>query len=284
VKLKSRAKRIGQNLTGYWFYRRRHLPRGTDLVWDIQRHWGRNRIRNALDIGANVGQFSGPFHEAFPTAVIHCFEPVAATFARLSRRFQGASQVHCHNLGLGSREGEAGIFVNPDDTESSLVAHYGAYREETVKLSTVDAFCQRQGLDQIDFVKIDTEGFEIEVLNGATRMLAEHKISLLLVETELIPSKKVFIPLLELNGLLAHFDYELFGIYHQQQHWDGKKSLYFVNALFAAPELVGHGAGSSSRATDRWVWDHRTTGPPTGLLERNNDHKTTRPRTTHSDL
>jgi FkbM family methyltransferase len=236
--LRSRLKQIGQSLTGYWVYRRSYLPRGTDLVWDIQRHWGPNCIRNVLDIGANVGQFSAPFHEAFPTAVIHCFEPVAPTFARLSGRFRDARQVHCYNLGLGSQEGEARIFVNPDDTESSLVTYYGAYREETVKLSTVDAFCQRQGLDQVDFVKIDTEGFELEVLKGAKGMLAGHKISLLLMETELIPSKKVFIPLLELHGLLGPFGYELFGIYHQQQHWDGKKSLYFVNALFVSKELV----------------------------------------------
>jgi hypothetical protein len=119
-----------------------------------------------------------------------------------------------------------------------MVADYGAWREEKVKLSTVDAFCQGQSLEQVDFVKTDTEGFEIEVLNGATRMLAGHKISLLLVETELIPSRRIFIPLSELHGLLAPLGYELFGIYHQQQHWDGKKSLYFVNALFASKELV----------------------------------------------
>jgi FkbM family methyltransferase len=238
MKLRSRLKQIGQNLTGYWVYRRFHLPRGTDLVWDIQRHWGRDGIRNVLDIGANVGQFSGPFHEAFPTAVFHCFEPVAATFARLSRRFQYTSKVHCHNLGLGSREDEARIFVNPDDTESSLVTHYGAYREETVKLSTVDAFCQHQGLDRVDFVKIDTEGFELEVLKGATSMLADRRIHLLLVETELIPSKRNFVPLLELHGLVAPFGYELCGIYNQQHQWDGRRSLYFVNALFASKELV----------------------------------------------
>lgn len=238
MKLRSRLKQIGQNLTGYWFYKRRHLPRGTDLVWDIHRHWERTRIHTVLDIGANAGQFSGPFHKAFPTAVIHCFEPVAATFARLSRRFEDDGQVHCHNLGLGSREGEADIFVNPDDTESSLVTHYGAYREETVKLSTVDAFCQRQGLEQVDLVKIDTEGFELEVLKGATSMLADHRIHLLQVETELIPSKRVFILLQDLHGFLAPFAYELFGIYHQHQHWDGTKSLHFVNALFASKELL----------------------------------------------
>ena len=238
AKSRRQFKRMCQSLTGYWFYKRRHLPRGTDLEWDIQCHWGRTLIRNVLDVGANVGQFSGPFREAFPTGVIHCFEPVAATFARLSRRFESDGQVHCHNLGLGSREGEARIFVNPDDTESSLTTRYGAYREEKVKLSTVDEFCQRQGLKQVDFVKIDTEGFELEVLKGATRMLAGHKISLLLVETELTPSKRIFIPLLELHSLLAPFGYELFGIYNQHHQWDGRKSLYFVNALFASKELV----------------------------------------------
>ncbi len=238
VNFKRRLKRIGQNLTGYWLYKRAHLPRGTDLAWDVHRHWGQDQVRSVLDIGANAGQFSVPFHESFPNATIHCFEPVSTTFASLRETFQNVPGVHCHNLALGGREGEARIFVNPDDTESSMVAGYGAYREEMVKMTTVDRFCQSQVIDRVDFMKTDTEGFEIEVLKGAASMLADHRIHLLLIETELIPSKTRFIPLSELDGFLGAFGYELFAIYHQHHHWDGRESLSFVNVLFAAPELV----------------------------------------------
>jgi FkbM family methyltransferase len=244
VTIKTRLKRAGERLTGYWFHKLAHLPRGTDLAWDIQRNWGQDSIRLVLDIGANAGQFSGPFRERHPGAALHCFEPVAETFFRLRDRFKGYSAVQCHNLALGNSEGEARIFVNPDDTESSLLAGYGDYREETVKMTTVDKFCQSHHIDRVDFMKVDTEGFEIEVLMGAATMLLSQKIRLVFVETELLPSDGHFIPLMELSGFLRPFGYELCGIYHQHRHWDGRKSLSFVNALFAAKSMVESSAGT----------------------------------------
>ena len=231
-------KQIAQNLTGYWLYKRSHLPRGTDLACDIQREWGRDQLRTVLDVGANAGQFSGPFHDRFPNATIHCFEPVSTTFARLEAAFKGVPRFLCHNLAMGSREGGARIFVNPDDTESSMVAGYGAYHEETVKMTTVDRFCHSHAIERVDFMKTDTEGFELEVLKGASALLADHRIRLLLVETELLPSRRRFVPLAELHGFLDPLGYEVFAIYNQHHHWDGRKSLSFVNALFAARELV----------------------------------------------
>ena len=51
-------------------------------------------------------------------------------------------------------------------------------QKQEVQIRTIDAFALEHKIDAIDFLKIDTEGYELNVLNGAERMLREKKIKL----------------------------------------------------------------------------------------------------------
>jgi len=135
-----------------------------------------------FDVGANIGDWTAMALEINPRLQIHCFEPSAATFQRLQTR-GGAI---CNNFGLSSAIGEMQLWVFADGIGiNSLYKRQGLEdgwglkeqeRKETVRLDTLDAYCQRAGVQVIDLMKVDVEGHELEVFKGAAGMLSQGRI------------------------------------------------------------------------------------------------------------
>jgi FkbM family methyltransferase len=140
------------------------------------------------DVGANVGGYTDLLL-ASGAGSIFAFEPVPPTFARLAERTANLREVTTLNVALGERSGAVDIHVSTDESASTLasrdssMAHEGtedviAYK---VPMMTLDAICFERELS-FDFVKIDVEGFELEVLRGATRTLRERPPAALQLE------------------------------------------------------------------------------------------------------
>jgi len=138
-----------------------------------------------FDVGANIGDWTKLALSINPTLQIHCFEPSAVTFQRLqSCHFEGA--VTLNNVGLSSIAGKQRLWVYFDGSgENSLYKRRGLEegwglmeqeQSEEVMLDTIDEYCKRRGVQVIDFIKIDVEGHELEVLKGAVIMLELGKI------------------------------------------------------------------------------------------------------------
>ena len=92
--------------------------------------------------------------------------------------------------------------------------------------------CQAESINYIDILKIDTEGFDIEVLKGASTMLKANQISFIQVEAGMNPHNKLHIPLQQFVDYLTPYGYVLFGIYEQHLEWTGEKRLSFSNPVF----------------------------------------------------
>lgn len=144
--------------------------------------------RVVFDVGANHGDWTDCALRINPGAEYHCFEPVAATFESLSKRHYPAN-VKLHPLALGAADEERTIYADDSsDAVNSLYQRTGigsAHHHRpagTVRITTLDAFCSREGIDRVDFVKIDVEGHEVSVLEGAQRMLAAGRIRLIQFE------------------------------------------------------------------------------------------------------
>jgi FkbM family methyltransferase len=138
--------------------------------------------RIVFDVGANRGEWSAQAHRLNPQARIYAFEPAAATFRELAARFDPRS-VSALPVALGSTTGTTTFYVDPRSSgtnslygERSWSESPGSTQPETIRIATVDDFCAKAGIDRIDFLKIDVEGAEIEVLRGAAGMLAAGKI------------------------------------------------------------------------------------------------------------
>ncbi len=136
-----------------------------------------------FDVGANTGAWTSAALSAFPKAQIHAFEPSKSHQMLYLKLHASNDAVILNNFALAATSGTATLYKDADVTGlASLTArdlsHIGIVMDlaESVELDTLDAYAARVGITQIDFVKIDVEGHELDVLRGATRMLAEKRI------------------------------------------------------------------------------------------------------------
>jgi len=138
-----------------------------------------------LDVGANVGQFASEIRAFGFTGRIVSFEPLTAAHGRLREAAAGDSgwQVHSR-CAIGDRDGEIAINVSANSVSSSLLpmtrAHVGAagasayVGRETVPLFRLDGVAGPYLKSAAHpFLKIDTQGFEWQVLDGAAQSLPQ---------------------------------------------------------------------------------------------------------------
>ncbi len=143
-------------------------------------------IRTVFDVGANVGDYTEEVLKINPSVRIFCFEPVGQTFKLLSKRFDSSINISVFNMGLSDRKSEAEIYDKSDvgTTHASLYSDVIAIKssrvfKEKIKLSTLDAFVEEVGCEDIDLLKIDTEGNEYNVILGAQNALENNKIKVI---------------------------------------------------------------------------------------------------------
>lgn len=136
-----------------------------------------------LDVGANSGQYATLARAVFPDARIYSFEPNPAAFAKL---VETARQLRIQPiaLGCGSAPGTRLMFDRAADAGTPFATLVPGVIEQRVatparfdvELTTIDIFCQEQGLAEVHLLKIDVEGFEQNVLEGAAAMLAKRAV------------------------------------------------------------------------------------------------------------
>jgi FkbM family methyltransferase len=140
-------------------------------------------VRTILDVGANIGQFASRMRRVFPSAEIHCFEPVPAALDKLNAwaRSQG-SRVHVHPCALGASPGDVEMHQHTLHTASSsmlpttaecvsLYPYTAEQRVIQVRQSTLDAEMAACRLAPLTLLKLDVQGYEAEVLRGADATL-----------------------------------------------------------------------------------------------------------------
>jgi len=233
---RSFVKTLVDRTTGYWIYKTRHLPIGTDLRLDVTKRLRCGKIRTLFDVGANFGQSYKTFRQYFPDARIYCFEPVTETFSILQRTVVSDSAARAEQLAFGATPGTQNIrlFRNAPGWNSlreDLMSHEQGAREEVVRVDTIDNYCLRNGILNIDLLKIDTEGFEIPVIQGAHEMLTKGRVSLILAEVGFDSRNRRNSPFSELVEQLLSVDYRFFGVYDVTH--DHAFRVAFGNALFA---------------------------------------------------
>ncbi|WP_207540444.1 FkbM family methyltransferase [Sabulicella rubraurantiaca] len=143
----------------------------------------------ALDVGANTGAYAIALRRLAPQARILAFEPHPATRATLEDRLAGAG-VEIHAAALGDTVGEASLFdfASADgSTQASLsrdsVALYESeVVEHPVVATTLDHFLDAQGIGDVAFLKVDTEGHDLHVLRGARESIARRRFRVIQFE------------------------------------------------------------------------------------------------------
>jgi FkbM family methyltransferase len=242
MSLKNKVKKLLEQLTGIHIYRA--LPHGIDFVQDISSSLPMYRADIVFDVGANVGQSSNIYLARFPSSHIYCFEPVGDTFCQLQCNLKGNARVDCYNLALGSSKCKGKMVLQGDSDMFFLLGHSkeslnNNVTTEIVNLITLDEFCHTNKIDQINYLKIDTEGWDLEVLKGSVNMLTEQRIDLVEVEAGMNPRNNRHVPIGALKEFLESYSYFLFGIYEQVSEWPAREPLLRrTNLLFISQSMI----------------------------------------------
>lgn len=129
------------------------------------------KINTAFDVGANVGDYSKDIIKFNPNCKVHSFEPDPRAFKELNK----IDGVIANNFALGEAEQDRQININKKSTHNSFYSLEENENKQLVQIKTLDSYVSVNKINSIDFLKIDTEGYEYNVLLGSKNTL-ESKI------------------------------------------------------------------------------------------------------------
>jgi FkbM family methyltransferase len=240
---------------GFEIHRRR--PYGTDAHRDITNILGEQQAAVIFDVGANVGQTALAFSREFPAATIHSFEPSPEAFTTLASSVAGHGRILTHQIAFGPQSGKSTMYLTRSTLTSSMLrtsekaesflgdlVHDSGQVEVTV--SSVDDFLREQKIPHVDLLKLDVQGFELEVLKGAAASLRDNRVSLIMTEVNFVDlyERQVFFH--DIYAELMRHKYQLVGLYHGDYRTG--PFLAWCDALFVDVVALRRRHGLATRA------------------------------------
>jgi FkbM family methyltransferase len=209
-------------------------------------HLNINNITVVLDVGANTGQYSHELRKAGYKGLIISFEPLSEAFQKLSLKASHDKNWQVFNYALGEVNGKATIHVSKHSPSSSLLPmtklHNDAapgseyIKEELIEIRTLDSvFPILDITDERIFLKVDTQGYEKNVLDGATVSLASIKgIQLELSATRLYQGEELYYSICR---FVEERSFHLIRIIPGFSHSETRDMLQFDALFFRTSEL-----------------------------------------------
>jgi FkbM family methyltransferase len=180
-----------------------------------------HNINKVIDVGANLGQYSLELRKFGFCGNIISFEPLSKTYSQLQQKTSNDKKWQTYNIAIGNEDGEAIINVANNTYSSSinnmLESHLIAaptsryVSKEIITIKKIDTiFNNICCSDDIVLLKIDTQGYEKQVLEGARKSL--NKILLLQLEMSLIPLYENELIIADMIKFLEKIQFELISL------------------------------------------------------------------------
>lgn len=198
-------------------------------------------IRTVIDIGANQGQFATQIINVFPNAELYCFEPLAEPFAELERwaRQQRPGRITAHNVALGEKDEDRTMFLHTAHSPSSsllqsteacsqLYPQTQAQASVKIKLKTLDGILGEAALKPDILIKLDTQGYEKQVINGGVNVF--RRATACIVEVNLFRLYEDQPSFTEIVSLLDQLGFRYAG--NLEQTYDKQGQVVFIDAVF----------------------------------------------------
>jgi len=140
-----------------------------------------------FDVGANIGAMALQFAKQSPLGRVYAFEPTFYAFAKLKRNLALNPELANRIVAIQSfvsseTSGEANIKayaswkVGGSDDSGKHLIHGGTVKPaQGIGAISLDDFCEQNNIEKLDFIKIDTDGHELEVLKGAQKIIGKFK-------------------------------------------------------------------------------------------------------------
>jgi FkbM family methyltransferase len=242
--LRDRLAPLIQSVLHKYGYHLRKLDKDVDLrdaFGEQVRLLKDSSVRVIFDVGAADGRTSIHYHEIFPEARIHAFEPFGQHLKKLRLVAQKNPKIQVHEVAASNANGSATFYctsgeysnslcVPNDNTGSQFDKHLKVKDVIQVTTRTIDSICQESGIDKIDILKMDIQGAELHALKGAEKLLQDKKVRLIYTEVSFMPIYSDGVLFYQLSDYLAKFGYELFNIYDIKHNQKGR--LAWADAIF----------------------------------------------------
>lgn len=148
-------------------------------------------INTIYDVGANNGEFVKFISKIFPEAQIYSFEPLKEPFDELKSNTSRVNKIKYLNYALGDYDGESSIYHNQFSPSSSILKMTDAHKnpfpytkesyEEKIKIKKLDSVFQEFENRENILLKIDVQGFEMNVLKGSESFISS--VGMIIIET-----------------------------------------------------------------------------------------------------
>ena len=192
----------------------------------------KKKFKNPIifDVGANKGQSIKFFTQVFENPKIYAFEPSPKTFGFLKKFVDHleSNEISIFQIGIGDKEqiidfyesmlSETSTFSLPDQNSEYLKKKNrvlfqnveSAFTSIPTRVTTIDAFLNENKVERIDVLKIDVEGFELEVIRGAQQALRGGRVKIVQFERHADDMREDTYPiihnLLDSAGFVKYFE------------------------------------------------------------------------------
>lgn len=212
------------------------INQNSEWIEEIIRISGSDIIHNIIDVGSNVGDVANLLVQRFPKSNLLCFEPCQRTYCTLNQKLASFDNVTCFPFALGSYAHEAVLHTYSNDLCNTLLPAlnepwHRVLAKESVNVVTLEHVAHLRNIKNIDILKIDVEGYELEVLKGAYNLLSTHRIRFIYAEVGFHKNKRHQY-FSDLFDFLTALEYDLCGFYDAYKDGDKLQYTAFSNALF----------------------------------------------------
>ena len=184
-----------------------------------------------FDVGANDGESIKRFRKIFPNLKIYSFEPDDKIFERLKTKYSNIKNIYLNNFGLSNKDATQKFYSYSYDKMSSLIpleVDSKLYKsrkiaknsdkdfetEKMVQLHKLDSFANEKNIPRINVLKIDVQGCEPEVIEGAYDYIKKNKIDIIELEIILGFGYSKSISFYDVEKYLSKSGYRLIAINH----------------------------------------------------------------------
>jgi FkbM family methyltransferase len=197
-------------------------------------------VRAIVDGGAYVGSTAVRFSELFPAAAVYAFEPQASTYAELEATCREHPRITPVRYALGRRSASGRLQLGALPYTSSVLRRpKGAKRyypveaelvgSEPVEIVSLDDWARASQIRELDVLKLDIQGYELEALMGAAEQL-RNAVKIVYTEVQFVPLYEGACQFHEVAAFLEQHDFALYNLYDLHSAEDGQ--LIYADAVF----------------------------------------------------
>jgi FkbM family methyltransferase len=180
-----------------------------------RKFFNKNEPLCIFDVGGHIGQSIAEFVKWFPNSEVHSFEPISDNFRQIQRRFGNNKRIIINQLAVSNTSKEMEInIVGENATGNSAFKPAGdvPFSVEKVSCTTIDEYVAAKRISKIHILKIDTQGYEKECLEGARATLTKAQIRMIKIEIMLHDYYQRQSSFRMLEEILHQYGYRLFDI------------------------------------------------------------------------